>query len=103
MKIVLQINGGIGKSIAATAVCKAIKAQYPECELTVISGYPEVFAGNPNVDVTKTTNELNYFYSTYVAGQPENKFFLTDPYLATDFIHRKGHLCPISCPIRPQR
>ncbi len=27
MKIIFQIDGGIGKSIAATAVCKAIKAQ----------------------------------------------------------------------------
>ncbi len=28
MNIIFQIDGGIGKSIAATAVCKAIKAQY---------------------------------------------------------------------------
>ena len=30
MKIIFQIDGGIGKSIAATAVCKAIKKQYPK-------------------------------------------------------------------------
>lgn len=97
MKIALQINGGIGKSIAATAVCKAIKTQYPGCELTVISGYPDVFAGNPNVDVTKTPNELNYFYSHYVEGQPENQFFFNDPYLDTDFVHRRGHLIEVWC------
>jgi hypothetical protein len=40
----LQIDGGIGKSvIAATAVCKAIKAQHPKDQLIVITGYPEVF------------------------------------------------------------
>jgi len=30
MKIVFQISGGIGKSVAATAVCKAIKTRYPD-------------------------------------------------------------------------
>ncbi len=33
MKIIFQINGGIGKSIAATAVCRAIKKQNPADEL----------------------------------------------------------------------
>ena len=39
MKIIFQIDGGIGKSIAATAVCKAIKKQYPTDKLIVITGY----------------------------------------------------------------
>jgi hypothetical protein len=47
MKIIFQIDGGIGKSIAGTAVCKAIKAQYPKDKLYVITGYPEVFLCNP--------------------------------------------------------
>ena len=44
MNIIFQIDGGIGKSIAATAVCKAIKAQYPNDKLIVISGckYPVI-------------------------------------------------------------
>jgi hypothetical protein len=29
VKRIFQIDGGIGKSVAATAVCKAIKKQYP--------------------------------------------------------------------------
>ena len=29
MNIIFQVDGGIGKSILATAVCKAIKTQYP--------------------------------------------------------------------------
>ena len=41
MNIIFQIDGGIGKNIAATAVCKAIKAQYPKDKLIVITGYPQ--------------------------------------------------------------
>ena len=31
-KVILSINGGIGKSVAATAVCRAIKKHYPDHE-----------------------------------------------------------------------
>ena len=97
MKIVFQINGGIGKSIAATAVCKAIKTQYPESRLIVITGYPEVFAGNRRVETVLSFGDLNYFYRNHVQGQDDTLFFMHDPYLATDFIHRRGHLIKVWC------
>jgi ADP-heptose:LPS heptosyltransferase len=50
MNIILQINGGIGKAIMSTAVCRQIKKQYPDSQLITISGYPEVFLDNPSVD-----------------------------------------------------
>ena len=65
MKIFLKIDGGIGKSIAATAVCKAIKAQYPDCKLYIITGYPDVFEGNRLVYETMRHDEQNYFYQSY--------------------------------------
>ena len=49
-KIILQIEGGMGKNVAATAVCKAIKTQYPDDHLIVLTGFPEVFLCNPYVD-----------------------------------------------------
>jgi ADP-heptose:LPS heptosyltransferase len=64
MKIIFQINGGIGKSIAATAVCKAIKKQYPKDELIVLTGYPDVFVKNPNVNRV-LSGHVNYFYQDY--------------------------------------
>ena len=46
-KIVLQVSGGIGKHVAATAVVRAIRKQYPDGQLIVISAYPIVFRHNP--------------------------------------------------------
>jgi hypothetical protein len=97
MKIVFQINGGIGKSIAATAVCSAIKRQVPDCELIVITGYPEVFSGNRKVKTVLSHNELNYFYQNHIEGHYDTRFFLQDPYTETDFIHRRGHLIKVWC------
>ena len=96
MKIIFQVSGGIGKSIAATAVCKAIKTQYPKAELIVLSGYPEVFAPNPNVNMSLTFNNLNYFYPQHIQGQ-DTKLFLHDPYHETDFIYQRGHLIKVWC------
>jgi FkbM family methyltransferase len=96
MKIVFQIDGGIGKSIAATAVCKAIKVQYPNDELIVITGYPEVFLCNPYVDKTFHFHNLNYFYKDHIQGQ-EVKMMLHNPYLETDFITINGHLIKVWC------
>ena len=96
--IVFQIDGGIGKSIMATAICAAIKKQYPSHRLIVITGYPEVFLCNPDVDVKLGFGELSYFYEKYVEGhEHENKYFLLNPYLTTDFINRRGHLIEVWC------
>lgn len=96
MKIIFQIDGGIGKSIAATAVCKAIKKQYPKDQLLVITGYPEVFLCNPNVDKVFNFNNLNYFYQDHIEGA-DVKTLLHNPYMETDFINMKGHLIQVWC------
>jgi len=97
MKIIFQINGGIGNSIIGTAVCAAIKKQYPDCKLIVITGYPEVFEGNRKVYMVKRQEEMTYFWREHIEGQEDTKFFMQEPYIATDFIHRRGHLVKVWC------
>ncbi len=97
MKIVFQIKGGIGKSVAATAVCSAIKNQYPDSKIIVITGYPEVFEGNRKIYKVLRDHELNYFWQEHIDGQEDTKFLMQEPYVATDFIHRRGHLIKVWC------
>jgi FkbM family methyltransferase len=96
MNIVFQVDGGIGKSIAATAVCKAIKHQYPLSQLIVITHYPEVFFGNPNIYRVLHHNNLSYFYEDYIQGQ-EVMTFLHNPYFETSFVNQSGHLIKVWC------
>lgn len=96
MNIVFQINGGIGKCVAATAVCAAIRRNYPECNLIVISGYPEVFLNNPNVQKNYKFGETIYFYKEYIEGK-DFKLFIQDPYLHTSFFREEKHLVQIWC------
>ena len=93
--VIFSINGGIGKCIAATAVCSVIKKKYPNDDLIVVSGYPEVFINNQNVKKTFAFGNLSYFYQDYIENK-EVKAFLQDPYLTTDYIKESKHLIQIT-------
>lgn len=96
MNIIFNVEGGIGKSIMATAVCEAIKKQYPNDDLIVLTSYPEVFICNPNVKKTINHNNLQYFYKDYIENG-KAKLFLHNPYLETDFVYRKEHCIKTWC------
>lgn len=94
--IIFNINGGIGKCVAATAVCSAIKKKYPHYDLIVVSGYPDVFVNNPNVKKTLAFGQTPYFHSDYIESH-DVKIFAHDPYQTTDYIKRTKHLIHIWC------
>jgi hypothetical protein len=96
MNIIFQISGGIGKCIMATAVCTAIKKKYPESNLIVVSGYPDVFLNNKEVHRSFVFNGLSYFYDEYIDGK-EFLIFANDPYLETGHIKQDEHLLITWC------
>lgn len=94
--LVLQINGGLGKVIMATAVVESFKTAYPNSKVVVVSGYPEVFVNNPDVykNFPFTTP---YLWQDYY-GNDEWEVFAADPYLHQDWIKNKSrHLIEIWC------
>jgi hypothetical protein len=98
MNIIFQIDGGIGKVVAATAVCKSIKVKYPDSKLIVVSGYPDVFLNNPNVDRAFAFGQQQYFYEEYVENQ-DFIVFAHDPYLDTTHLKFEEHLIETWCRI----
>jgi hypothetical protein len=96
MNIIFTIQGGLGKSVVGTAVCKAIKKKYPSCKLIVLTGYPEVFTNNKEVDMAFGLGQEAYFYSKYIDGQ-EVKIFGNDPYHVTEHILNQEHLIETWC------
>jgi hypothetical protein len=104
-KIIFQISGGIGKHVAATAVIKAIKKQYPDCYLIVVSGYSIVFRNNPYVDQNVTFNEQIGFFERFIDRSEPKPIFLTqEPYHDSDFLNRiNGHLIKIWCEVNREK
>ena len=96
MNIIFSIDGGIGKSVIATAVLKAMRKKYDKAYIIVVTSYPDVFINNPNVNTTITHNQLNGIYSNYIMNK-DCKVFMTDPYTSSDFITEKQHLIKTWC------
>jgi hypothetical protein len=96
MNIVFQISGGIGKCVMATAVCEAIKKQYPDSKLIVVSGYSDVFLNNPFVDRAFNFGGFSYFYEEYLENK-EFKIMAHDPYLETRHVMQDEHLIETWC------
>jgi ADP-heptose:LPS heptosyltransferase len=94
--VIFQIDGGLGKSIMATAVLKAIRKEYKKANIIVVTAYPDVFIANPNVNKVLSFDQLNGIYSQYVIGK-DAKVFVSDPYHTSDYITESGHLIKIWC------
>jgi ADP-heptose:LPS heptosyltransferase len=94
--IIFQVDGGLGKSIMATAVLKAIKNQYRKSNIIVITGYPDVFANNPNVNKVLFSGNTMSIHKHYILNK-EAKVFISDPYATSDYITESNHLIKIWC------
>ena len=96
MNVIFHIEGGLGKSIMATAVLKAIKKQYKKANIIVVTGYPDVFIANPNVNKVLKFDQLNGIYEQNIMNK-DCKVFISDPYHTSDFITESKHLIQIWC------
>jgi ADP-heptose:LPS heptosyltransferase len=94
--VIFTIEGGLGKSIMATAILKVIKKQYKKANIIVVTSYPDVFVGNPNVNKVLHQQQAVGFYKNYIHNK-DTKVFVTDPYTTSDFITESNHLLKIWC------
>jgi ADP-heptose:LPS heptosyltransferase len=94
--VIFSVEGGLGKSIMATAVLKAIKKEYKKANIIVVTGYPDVFIGNPNVNKVLHQQQAVGLYKSYIENK-NTKVFITDPYSTSDFITESNHLLKIWC------
>lgn len=89
--LIWHVQGGLGKNIASTALCKDIKEKYPDRQFILVCTYPEIFSNNPYVDRVFNLNKLSYFYKDYI----ENKdviIFKHDPCDTTGHIKNEKHI-----------
>lgn len=84
-------QGGLGKQIASTAVAHAIKNNYPDRKLIVVSSYPEIYINNPHVFKVFRLGAAPYFYKDFI-NEKDSLVFYGEPYYVADHIHKKKHL-----------
>jgi hypothetical protein len=93
---IFHVQGGIGKHIAATAVAKAIKNNYPERKLIVVCVYTDIFINLEFVDRVYQLGNTQYFYQNYVQGK-DSFIFHNEPYFTTEHVHKRGPLIKNWC------
>jgi len=96
MNIIFQVDGGLGKSIMATAMVKVLRKRYKNAHIVVVSAYPDVFLNNPNINECFRIDQMNGAYLKYVKDK-DCKIFSEDPYRHTLFLTEKEHLFKIWC------
>lgn len=94
--VVWIIEGGLGKNIAATALCQSVKETYPDRKLIVVVSYPEVFLNNPFIDRVYFAGNKPYFYEDYIKDK-DVYIFKHEPYHQTGHILRQKHLIENWC------
>ena len=99
MNIIFQIDGGLGKSVMATAMVKVIKKRYKNANIIVVTAYPDVFLNNPDVFEVHRSDQINGLYLKQIKDQ-KCKIFVADPYRDSDFITESPiHLFKTWCKI----
>ena len=93
---VFHVEGGLGKNIAATAVARCIKNNYPDRDLIVVCSYPEVFLHNPIVEKVYALGNTPYFYKDYIKDK-DTYLFKHEPYFTNDHIQKKKSLIENWC------
>jgi len=98
VNIIFQIDGGLGKSIMATAMVKVIRKRYKNSHIVIVTAYPDVFLNNPHINECFRTEQMGGAYLKYVKDQ-DCKIFVEDPYRNTSFLTEKEHLFRTWCKI----
>jgi hypothetical protein len=94
--LIWHIEGGLGKNIAATALCKDLKETYPDRQLILVVSYPEVFLNNPFIDRVYFVGNRPYFYDNYIKDK-DVLIFRHEPYHQTGHITKTKHLIENWC------
>jgi hypothetical protein len=91
-----HVQGGFGKHIAATAVAKCIKNNFPSRELIVCGVWTEIFQNLPFIDRVYQMGNTSYYYQTYVEDM-DSYIFANEPYFTTDHVNKKLPLVQSWC------
>lgn len=94
--LILQIEGGIGKNVVATAVVRAISNQYPDRKIIILTAHTDIWLCNPRVHKVLEFGKTPYFYQDYI-NQQDTILMLQEPYRTEDYIYKRKHLSEIWC------
>lgn len=93
--VILHSEGGHGKQVMATAVCRAIKKKYPDRKLIVVTSWDGPFFYNPDVWRFYNFGQMQYFFDDYI--KEDTIILRHEVYHSEDHILQRKHLIDSWC------
>lgn len=93
--VILHTEGGHGKQVMATAVCRAIKKKYPDRKLIVVTAWDGPFFYNPDVFRFYTFGQMQFFFTDFI--KPDTIILRHEVYHSEDHILQRKHLVESWC------
>jgi len=93
--VIFHTEGGHGKQIQATAVCRAIKKQYPDRKLIVVTAWDGPFFYNPDVWRFYNFGQMQYFFTDFI--KEDTIILRQEVYHTEDHILKRKHLTKSWC------
>jgi hypothetical protein len=93
--VILHSEGGHGKQVMATAVCRAIKKKYPDRKLIVVTAWDGPFFYNPDVWRFYTFGQMQYFFDDFI--NDDTVILRHEVYHSEDHILQRKHLVDSWC------
>lgn len=88
--IIFHSEGGHGKQVMSTAVIRAIKKQYPDRKIIVVTAWDAPFFYNPDVWRFYTFGQMQYFFDDYI--KEDTMIFRQEVYHTEDYILKENIL-----------
>ena len=95
--VILHSEGGHGKQVMATAVCRAIKKKYPDRKLIVTTAWDGPFFYNPDVWRFYSFGQMQYFFDDFI--NDDTIILRHEVYHSEDHILQRKHLIESWCGI----
>ncbi len=96
-RVLLVTSGGIGRNIFATAVIRNLKKAYPDIDIFVMCGCPDIFQNNPNVKRVYGFDKSQHLFEDYVFENKESIILDVEPYRHPDYLSGNKHVVECWC------
>lgn len=89
--VIVHVEGGLGKNVAATALIDGVNKKYPDRKLILVCSYPQIFLYHPNIHRVYALGSTPYFYEDYIKNK-DVVILKQDPYNHTPHIKQEQAL-----------
>jgi ADP-heptose:LPS heptosyltransferase len=96
-RIILVVSGGIGRNIFATAVVRNLKKTYPNHDIIVCCGCPEVFQNNPHIKRIYSFDKPQHLFEDYIFDNKDTVILDVEPYRHPDYLSGNRHIVECWC------